>query len=129
MKLTPENVHDLANSALYTTEEISGEKSPEGAVIVKGLVHNFGFHPERLEQTRENVKDMLAQLPDEFKEGWSFLNMCVDRNGDLWTGDHATMELLVVLAIGLELASYCAPREFWSVLPGGVPYIAIKEQA
>ena len=128
MKLTPQNVQDLTKNALYAEEEIPEDgKPPENAVIVEGLVRKFGFHPERLEKTRDDVKSMLAELPDKFKEGWSFLNMCTTKDGELWTGDHGTMESLVVLAIGLGLADYPFPREMWKMLPGSVPYIIIKE--
>ena len=127
MQLTPQNVDKLITSALYTEEEIPADgKPPENAVIVEGMVRKFGFHPERLEKTRKDVQAMLGQLPDEFREGWSFLNMCNTKDGDLWTGDHAKMEALVALAIGLGIGSYPFPREMWPILPGGVPYVVFK---
>lgn len=73
---------------------------------------------------------MLDKLPEQFHEatggGWSFLNACNDRHGNQWTGLHQRMEQLFQLGIALGRVSYCLPREFWSAMPGGVPYIVVK---
>ena len=86
----------------------------------------FGLHPQRLEEKRELVTALLAELPAEFKEGWSFLNLCITRNGELWTGSQRVCEQLVVMAIGLGLMEYCMPREMGAMRPGRVPYLMIK---
>ena len=79
-----------------------------------------------MEERRELVIALLAELPAEFKEGYTFLNICTNKNGELWTGDHRVCEQLIVMAIGLNLMSYCFPRERWAILPGGVPYLIVK---
>lgn len=75
---------------------------------------------------KDAVRIILDQMPDTFKKsgggGMSFLELCMDKDGNHWA-EHPTMEMLVVLAIGQGQAQYCMPRDFWRVLPGGVPYI------
>lgn len=120
----------MFRNCLYLDDEIADPgKPPEGAVIVQGITANFGFHPGRLETTREKVRGWLDALPDAFKQssggGYSFLGACDDREGNQW-GEHTNMEQLFCLGIGLKLAEYCAPREVWSILPGGMPYIVVK---
>lgn len=99
-------------------------------VKAEGIVTNVGFHPERLEAHKQEIADMLAELPDEFKAssggGWSFLNACNDRNGNQWADLHRTMEQLVLLGIATGLVEYQLPREMWTALPGGVPYFVVK---
>ena len=96
-------------------------------VKVEGITCTFIFHPQRLEEKRELVAAILAQLPEEFKDGgWTFLNLFITKDYQLWTDTHRICEYLVVMAIGLGLMEYCLPREVWKVLPGGVPYLAIK---
>ena len=58
-------------------------------------------------------------------QGSSFLNACYDRDGDLWTGDHATMEQLFVLGIAAGMVNCLMPRDMWPVLPGGMPYYSV----
>lgn len=98
-------------------------------VVVEGITAFYGFHPERLESHKEDVRELLAQLPDEFHAetggGWSFLNACNNRDGELWTGDHMTMEQLFALGVALELVVCLMPRDTWSILPGGVPYYMV----
>lgn len=68
---------------------------------------------------------MLNELPQVFKDGYTFLSACERSDKSQW-GEHMHMEALFCLAIGLNLARYCLPREYWGLLPGGVPYIQIK---
>jgi hypothetical protein len=133
MKLTAQNVNDTILSVLYKDDEVVDDRAPEGAVIVTGLVNNFGFHPERLEAVREDVQSMVEQLPENFFKdkggGWSFLNMCNRNDGELWTGEHRVMEALLALAMGLGMAAYAMPRDIWPTLPGGVPYVVFDLEA
>lgn len=129
--IDPEQVDGVFIDCLYKSDELEGvEGAPEGAVIVQGIVHMFGFNPERLENKREQVKTWLAALPHEFRKsgggGWSFLNACNQANGVQWTGLHQRMEQLFALGIGLELAECQLPRELWPSLPGRMPYYVIN---
>lgn len=100
----------------------------EPRVEVEGCLNRFGFHPERLEAARGEVAEMLALLPDEFQQakggGMSFLNACMDRNGNHWA-EHRTIDNLVTLGLGLKLVKYCLPRDMWKILPDGMPYFTV----
>lgn len=129
-----ERVVEILRDCLFTSEEMPGDTEvPEGAVIVEGIIHPFGFHPGRLEKHSAEIATMLQALPMEFRDkehggggGWSFLNACQDANDVQWTGLHQTMDALFVLGIGLGLAAWLLPRDMWSVLPGGMPYVVVK---
>lgn len=79
------------------------------------------------------IGEMLACLPEEFHKsgggGWSFLNACMTRNGEQWTGMHQTMEKLFMLGIAAGQAKWLLPRDMWPALPGGMPYVVIDAQA
>lgn len=106
-------------------------EAPEGAVIVEGILSRFGLHAGRLESHRAEVTEMLMNLPLGFRQssggGWSFLQACDDREGVQWTGFHMIMSQLFVLGMGLGLVKYLMPRELWSALPGGMPYLVILD--
>lgn len=126
-------LHEIVVDSLFTDEEVNRSPipgPPEDAVVVDGVMSMFGFHPERLESHRAEVREMLETLRDEFwlskGGGWSFLNLCEDRDGNLW-GQHRDCEALCVLAIGLGLGSFPLPREIWPVLPGSVPYFVFED--
>lgn len=124
MKLTAENVNRIFLECMFEQGE-----STENYILGQGVITNVGFHPERLKKNEQNVSEMLAQLPDEFKKsvggGMSFLNMCNDKDGNQWSDLHATMDQLVTLGISLNKVQFLMPREMWSVLPGGMPYIVV----
>jgi len=124
MKLTAENVNRIFLECMFEQGE-----STENYILGQGVITNVGFHPERLKQNEQNVSEMLNQLPEEFKKelggGMSFLNMCNDKDGNQWSDLYATMDQLITLGISLNKVKFLMPREMWSVLPGGMPYIVV----
>lgn len=126
-KLNVKNVRSTFKHCLFddiepTDNHISGE----------GVRLKAGFHPERLKESEPVIAEMLDELSDHFKatggKGWSFLNMCEDKNGNQWTGLHTIVDELLTLGIATKQLSYCLPREQWNILPGGVPYIVYNNQ-
>lgn len=101
------------------------------AVVAEGIIDKYGFHPGRLEGHKPAIMQLLMCLPDTFREsvggGWSFLQACKDNQGNHW-GEHIDMEQLFSLGIATGQAEYLMKREMWRVLPGGVPYIVIKDK-
>jgi hypothetical protein len=117
MKLEPQAVEAIFNDCLG--DEMS----------VCGIVSTFSYDPAKIDQHYDEIVDLLSQLPDSFKTsgggGMSFLNACVDRDGNQWTGEHSVMEMLFLLGKATGHVSECLPRELWSVLPGGMPYYCV----
>ena len=131
MKLEADKVSKILMDCLYREEEV-GEvedgKAPEGAVVIEGIMQKFGFNPERLEVHKAEIRELLAELPDEFMAdkggGMSFMQACVDRNGDQW-GEQPTMDELFVLGQAAGMVKLLMPREMWGALPGGMPYFVV----
>jgi len=130
VQINEQEVEEAFRDCLFKQEELPADGSPpEGTVIVEGIVNNFGFHPERLEQKCQQVVEWLKALPHQFRKkgggGWSFLNACNQEDGVQWTDYHQSMEQLFALGMGLGLIECQLPRAMWSILPGGMPYYAI----
>ncbi|HEY0965468.1 MAG TPA: hypothetical protein VGE13_03235 [Candidatus Saccharimonadales bacterium] len=124
--LTPQHVETVFMACLFKDgEDISDH------IVAEGIVQTVGFHPGRIDEYRQEIHDMLAELPDEFKTsgggGYSFLNACMDKHGNQWTGMHQTQEQLVQLGIAIGEVEYCLPREMWMAFPGGMPYFMVKQ--
>ena len=115
--------------SLFKDQEVPDRKPPADAVIVDGALGKMAFHSGRLETHPQEVADALRQLPDQFHEGkgsgWSFLNACMDKDGNQW-GEHVNVNELMVLGLGLGLVRYCLPREMWLSLPGSMPYFSVN---
>ena len=126
--IKPSEVHESFLKCLYKEDEITNGEIPEDSVRVEGVSGNFGFNPTRLEEQREKVVAWLSELPEEFKEGWTFLNGCMQSDGVQW-GEQSTVDQLFTMSIGLKLGSYLMAREMWSAFPGGMPYFQIGSNA
>jgi hypothetical protein len=125
MKLTAENVIKVAGDCMFKDGE-----DTSNMVTSEGIVAAFGFHPERLKEQKQNIIDLLDQLPDTFRigegGGWSFLNACMDKEGNQW-GEHKHIELLVCLGQAVRYARYMM-KDIAFILPGGMPYVQIGQQ-
>jgi len=121
--LTPAKVSEIFTKCLCTEVNTS-----EGVVEARGI-GVARFYQARLEVNRSEITAMLEELPDDFKAekggGATFLNACIDRHGQLWTGMQPTVEQLFLLGIAIGKAKLTLPREVWPSLPGGVPYYTV----
>lgn len=126
MKLDPTNVECVFRDCLA--------ESPDSvtALVLEGIRSRWALDRAKLAKHHREISDMLDQLPSEFKSlprggsgGWSFLNACLDRDGNQWTGMHSTMEQLFLLGIGTGQAHWLLPREMWAALPGEMPYVEV----
>lgn len=130
MKLNAETVNKIFTDCLLKDEEIFDGIPILDPVKVEGIINNFDFHPDRLESHRQEIIELLAELPEQFRKdsggGWTFLNACNDKYGNQWAELHRDMEQLFVLGIGLKLCDYAMPRELWNILPSGMPYMVIN---
>ncbi len=122
--LTSEKVEAIFMDCLFRDGEDTSNH-----IAVEGVVHNVGFHPERLESHRAEIEAMLDELPEMFHEksggGWSFLNACNDKHDNQWTDFHMRMEQLFQLGGGIGRVKSLLPREAWAMLPGGMPYYVV----
>ena len=124
MKLSSENVSQVFTDCLFNKGE-----DTVGYIKAEGITATFGFHPTRLENHKQDITDMLNDLPNEFKEGHgkgsSFVNACNDKYGEQWTGLHEVMEQLFVLGIAIGKVTCLLPKEKWYTLPYKLPYYCI----
>ena len=127
MKLISSTVVNIFKNCLPKNASLPEDQK----VKVEGILTTAAFEKEKLAKHKEEICSLLAELPDDFKKskggGMSFLSMCIDKNGTLWTGEHRTMELLLLLGLGIGKCSFTMQREMWSMLPGGLPYITIED--
>lgn len=125
--LNPQNVHELFINCLYKNEELINNKTPNKPTIVEGIDLNVGFNPDKIEKNKEEIRALINQLHSNFKNGWSFLCLNTCQDGNIWTGSHRSMEQLLVLGLAIGALEYACPRTMWDVLPGGMPYIILKD--
>jgi hypothetical protein len=126
MESLAKRVDAVMVDCLYRPAEAPDGKPPVDAVIVKGIVRDFAFHPARLASHKADIAAMCDELPDTFHKsgggGWSFLNLCMDKRGHQW-GEQTDGEALVALAAGTEQGGFLMPRDMWSMFPGDMPYV------
>ena len=127
MKLTAEKVDQIFMDCLFK------EQPQEGAEYIpgKGIMLNIGFDPVKIEEHAEAINELLHELPEPFMAddggGYSFLAACEDKHGNHWA-EHSTMDKLFTLGFASGYAKCLLPREVWSALPGGMPYIVVLNE-
>jgi hypothetical protein len=105
------------------------EGNETAKIFVDGIMHKHEFNPVQIEIHKQEIIDMIAELPEGFSDGGdSFLNLCNDKNGELWTGLHQVCEQLMVLGIAIGKIHILFSRDMWRMLPGGMPVLLISEE-
>lgn len=126
MELTAENVEKILSDCLCENDDDMSQ-----AKKISVITATFSFVPEKLEEHKEDIKQLLDQLPDNFKlnegGGWSFLN-AVKRNDGVQWAEHRDVEMLLALGIATDQAEFLMTSQFWPSLPGGMPYFAVIDQ-
>jgi len=99
--------------------------SDEQVATVEGVRGQQRFSRERLAQNKATISAMIDRLPEAFsaESGASFMNGCVDRDGNQWTGLQPIVEQLFMLGMAIGRVEYVFPRESWPQLPGGMPFL------
>lgn len=133
--LTSKRVDELVTACMFTENEIKTLPRETPAVAAPGIIHTLVFVPDRVEQHQEEIRDMLYELDDNYRMpdedhpnyggGWSFLNMCLTKDGVQWTGMHWQQEKLMQLGIAAGWATMPMPKQVWHLLPGQMPYVLV----
>lgn len=111
------------------------DPAPEGQPQ-KGVLVDIVIGKVWLDTTghEDKIKAMLNELPLTFMDpdiggggGHSFLAACMDRNEHHW-GEHRNIAELMGLGLASGYVSFCLPKQYWSALPGGMPYFAVHQE-
>ena len=82
MRLTSDNVEAVFKDCLANDKTF----------VVKGVNMSVAFDTQKVEAHKEDIIAMLSQTPTEFHisggGGWTFINLCIDINGNQWTDFH-----------------------------------------
>lgn len=119
--LNPEIVKKLFIESLAENNNLTEEEGYQ----VAGVQLEVYFAPRQIACNAERIKLMLKQLNPEFKKGWSFLQLVLNGLEFQWTSLHLDADMLLCLGLATGHIEYCTDREYWPLLPGGVPYIRI----
>lgn len=120
--LTIQNVLSVYQDCLLRESEMYDNTPLVDFSIGEGVKQACVFNSERLALNKEKITSMVDCIAD-IENGPSFLSMCTDKDGALWTGDQETVDFLVQLGMACEVLEYPLPREMWEALPGSVPLV------
>lgn len=118
---------DIASEVHSLMSECLAEQfDSDGVIKVDAVVSSFAFDGAKINARSERIKALLSVMHSNFHKqhggGWSFLQLPMDADGIQW-GEQLEAEALVALAIAAGMGQFTLPRDMWSALPGGVPYV------
>jgi len=121
--LTAQRVDELFRYCLFKAGQ-----DPQNALRVEGILREyFVLHGARVQESREHIEALLAELPLEFQQfhggGWAFTFVGHDRVGYVWTRQEHIKERLVVLGLAIDRIQFLALREKWKDCRGGPPFL------
>lgn len=122
-RLTEQNVSRILSKCTHTPNIPSTNRA---TIEVEGIHKTYVLNKNLLESERQNIEHMLQELPQGFKQGWSFYEMYHTKTGRQWAYNIKSMESLMVLGVAIGKLTYPVPKSLWWSLPGGMPYITLN---
>ena len=117
-------VHEIFLDCLH-------RQTPEDSdpcIGIYDVKHVIGFVPSKIEEHREEIYQILQELPDPFFEdiggGYSFMQLPFTKTGEQW-GEQTNGNELMGLGLATGYMQYMFSIQMWSALPGRVPYIIL----
>lgn len=123
--ISSQKIVDILGECLLSESQVENTDNNIKPIHVDGITYNLKLHPEKVSEYSEDISKIINELPEEFKNGSSFLKLCHTKDGEKWTSLHRICEALMILGVATNKMKYCFPKEIWSKLPEGVPYIRI----
>ena len=131
-RVNANDVRELYRSCLLTDDEVKDDMPVVDFILGEGVMSISVFNSDRIENAKEKISLLFDKIIPDGCDNISFLNLCVDKNDNLWTGEHSTVDLLVQLGVASGEISYLVPRKEWKDLPGEMPIIVrnkVKENS
>lgn len=125
--LNPNRVNSIFTECLFKEGEDEGE-----SITVAGFANDTIFSKSRVDEHKDTIIDMLADLPDHFKVsagdriGASVMGVGFDKHGHEWTVLYVYKERLTQLGVAVGKVSYIVPKKDWPLLKNGMPFILIN---
>lgn len=120
-------VTEICKACMFTNSE-----DRRARIEVPGIrTAGFGFHPTRLNEHAPEIRALLDELPDTFRQGVggaSLVDARWDRRGRDWSEHYSQIEMLLAMGLALKYVTITVPPAIWPSLPGGLPYIAIVQE-
>lgn len=120
--ISAKRVREIFMDCLYKTAP--EEMTP--CIGVYDMLDKIAFIPEKIEEHRNEIFQLLQELPETFFEdiggGWSFTQLPFTKDGTQW-GEQTNGKELMDLGLATGYMQYLFPIEIWRALPGGVPYV------
>ena len=127
--ISPTRVREIVKSSLLGCTTLEEAQNDTDGIRVNGVTATFYFSKSKIEKFKNEISEMIDMLDPKFKSilGASFVMLCVDKNGVLWTGEHVICEDLLLLGIAINKMEIVEMDEMIINTLGGVPFVKIIE--
>lgn len=126
--LNASRVNEILMDCLLTNDQIEDGRPKQGIDVIyaSSVMNQFGLQKVKVNEHEKEIKSLLSLIDPSFAKGMSFLNMCMDKDGNHW-GEHRNCDELLALGNAVGCAEIITALPAAS-LPGGMPYILINAE-
>ncbi|MGZ3773013.1 MAG: hypothetical protein ACXVCY_04505 [Pseudobdellovibrionaceae bacterium] len=104
-----------------------------GGKLIQGYTVDVMVDTECVSKYKSELINLISQVDKKFlvdstepeAGGYTMLGLTRNALGEEWF-DYPTAERFVIICMAIGKAKYCFPRERWSELLGGVPYVVFN---
>ena len=124
-------LNDEAVNAIFQGCTVQKGDDPFTTSPVQHITHEVArFSQHRLDGHREDIHQLVNQLPDLFRKagGGSYAYSQLNRLGHRWTKFEPIQERLVQLGFAIGEIEFVHPRKYWPALYQGRPLLFVKQR-
>lgn len=113
-KLTIQKVQEIFNDCLFKKEEFKDNKPTKNFTVGEGILQKAVFNTEKLNQHKPEIVEMIDEV-ENINQGVHCLQMCVRKDGSIWTNYEGDLDCLMMLGLATEVLEVPLniPRDEW----------------
>lgn len=97
-KISPVVVHSIFTNCMFGMSDLFAPINP---ILITWYDTSIGFHPGRLEESRQVIEELLLNLNPRFRDGCSIKYLRKDDTGRNWGDEQSVIQLACLgLAVG-----------------------------
>lgn len=113
-KLTSKRVEEIFKDCLFSEDEIKDEMPTKEFSVATGVMGKAVFNTEKLNQHKPEIVEMIDEV-ENIDQGVHCLQMCVRKDGSIWTNYEGDLDCLMMLGLATEVLEVPLniPRDEW----------------
>ena len=110
---------EIFGNCLLKESDLETIDRKTGIVYGEAYGKKIPFNKVKIDEYRDQIKEMTKGFPKDLKKSWEFMNLCLPAENYLWTNIHEVCEKVILLGVAAgEIKDESLKEDFYPVPTG-----------